>query len=397
MTKKYILGLQHRDQYFIEGERQRLKWIPDADITHDMDQLRADSRPKILMINVFNPGGEFPCQGDYSWVDLIIGMTDEFINVPLPVIYETAKNALNNQNVIFISGGKVEDPTNSNRLYHPLLCWINHVYVNNDYTPSPLPAQKPYKFDVLLGQNRPHRLYLFYKLLEDNLLDSNLVSIWRHGDHSYFDLTRPEIDDHVYEVYKHNPLIEDLVKKYGIMNFYRSPVLDQLELPDLLLPKDDPINYTPATPTSRYCKARPGAVLSMAMDMPIKIFDASWYSIVAETLYLTDELFITEKIGKRLMAKRVFVLFGARGCLEYLRSQGFRTFNGIIDESYDLEPNDRRRFDMAWEQVRLLNTLDPVEVYRQAESVLEHNYNLLPELKNEHLKIRDFIAQWLPT
>jgi hypothetical protein len=92
----------------------------------------------------------------------------------------------------------------------------------------------------------------------------------------------------------------------------------------------------------------------------------------------------------------VFVLFAARGSLEYLRSQGFRTFGNIIDESYDSEPNNRRRFDMAWEQVRLLSTLDPREVYQRANSIIEHNYNLLPTLRNEHLKIRDFIAQWLP-
>jgi hypothetical protein len=222
------------------------------------------------------------------------------------------------------------------------------------------------------------------------------VSIWRHGRHSYYGQTKDELDQSFYNQFRNHPLIRDLVKKYGIVNFYRSPGLDELELPDLILPKDDPINYTPATPTSRFCRARPTVILDMGMDMPVKIFDSAWYSIVAETLYQTAELFITEKIGKRLMAKRVFVLFAAKGCLEYLRSQGFQTFDGIIDESYDSEPDDRRRFDMAWEQVKLLSTLDPVEVYQRADAILEHNYNLLPTLRNEHLKIRDFIAQWLP-
>ena len=396
MTKKYIIGMKYYDAYFLVGEREKLSWILDADHTDDMEKFKADPRPKILMVSAFHPGEKFSVQGDYSWVDLIIAVTNEFVSNPWPTFLDEVKSALNNPNIILISGGKVTDPTGSDRVYSPMVCWINHVYDNNDYTPAPLPTQKPYKFDALLGQNRPHRLYLFYKLMEDNLLDKNLVSIWRHGRHSYYGQTKDELDQSFYNQFRNHPLISDLVKKYGIVNFYRSPGLDELELPDLILPKDDPINYTPATPTSRFCRARPTVILDMGMDMPVKIFDSAWYSIVAETLYQTAELFITEKIGKRLMAKRVFVLFAAKGCLEYLRSQGFQTFDGIIDESYDSEPDDRRRFDMAWEQVKLLSTLDPVEVYQRADAILEHNYNLLPTLRNEHLKIRDFIAQWLP-
>ena len=396
MTKKYILGLLVYDAYFLVGRRENLDWIPDADCTDDMEKFKSDPRPKILMVPAFHPGEKFSVQGDYSWVDLIIAVTSEFIGDPWPVFFTEVQLAMNNPNIILISGGKVIDPTNSDRVYSPLLCWINHVYDNNDYTPSPRPTQKPYQFDALLGQNRHHRLYLFYKLLEDNLLDKNLVSMWRHGKHSYYDCTREELDQQFYDEFKSSRTVGDLVRKHGIANFYRSPGLDELELPDVIYPKDDPINYTPATPTSRFCKARPTVILDMAMDIPIKIYDASWYSIVAETKHLSDELFITEKTAKTILAKRVFVLFAAKGCLEYLRSQGFQTFDGIIDESYDSEPNDRRRFDMAWEQVKLLNTLDPIEVYQRADAILEHNYNLLPTLRNEHLKIRDFIAQWLP-
>jgi hypothetical protein len=33
---------------------------------------------------------------------------------------------------------------------------------------------------------------------------------------------------------------------------------------------------------------------------------------------------------------------------------GFKTFDGIIDESYDLEPNTIKRFEMAFEQMEWL-------------------------------------------
>lgn len=395
MTKKYALGLKYADAYWHEGNRKKLQWIPDAEEIWDMEQFRSDPRPKILMVDCFNPGGDFPCKGDYSWADLIIAVTSEFLGDQFDTILSKARQSLNNQNVIFIVGGKVKTD-NSDRVYHPLVCWISHVFDNNDYTPIPLSEHKPYLFDALLGQNRESRLYVFYKLLEDDLLDKNLVSMFRRGKHHYVNFTKPDLDEMLYNEMLNDPVCGDLVLKHGMVSYYRSSALDELELPDVNWPKNDPINYSPAQPTSRYCRSRPKVILDIGMDMPTKIFDASWYSIVAETKYTGNDVFITEKIGKRFVAKRVFVLFGARGCLAYLRSQGFQTFDNIIDESYDDVLNDRKRFDMAWEQVKLLSTLDPLDVYRRAEPALENNYNLLPTLENEHLKIRDFIAQFLP-
>jgi hypothetical protein len=257
--------------------------------------------------------------------------------------------------------------------------------------PPALPDHRPYLFDAMLGQSKEHRLFVFYKLIEDNLLDKSLVSLWRH-----YDLDKLEIDESLYRQFSNNQVCGDLVKKHGLVNFYRSPGMDLLELPDINVPKDDPIKYTSCQPTERFCKSRPDVVLNMAMDIPTKIYDASWYSIVAETRWESANLFITEKLGKPLYSKRVFVNFGAKDCLAYLRSQGFQTFDGIIDESYDTEPNNRKRFEMAWEQVKLLSTLDPLDVYRRAEPALENNYRLIPTLKNEHLKIREFISQFLP-
>ena len=397
MTKKYALGFVVADSYYFVGQREKLDWIPDAEEIWDMEQFRADPRPKILMVPCFNPGGRFPCNGDYSWVDLILAVTDEFLNsIANDTIMNQAQKALNNQNIIFISGGQSSEMIGSDRAYHPLLCWVSHVYDSSNYMPPALPDHKPYLFDAMLGQSKEHRLFVFYKLIEDNLLDKSLVSLWRHNRHEYFDLDKSEIDRQLYRQFSTHRVCGDLVRKHGLMNFYRSPELNSLELPDINIPKDDPINYTSCQPTERFCKSRPDVVLNMAMDIPTKIYDASWYSIVAETRWESANLFITEKLGKPLWSKRVFVNFGAKGCLAYLKSQGFQTFDGIIDESYDAEPDDRKRFEMAWEQVKLLSTLDPLDVYRRAEPALENNYRLIPTLKNEHLKIREFISRFLP-
>ena len=396
MTKKYALGIIHADSSWRAGNRYNFNWIPDADHIWDLDQLRADPRPKILMISVFNPGGEIYNIGDYSWVDLIIGVSSELCNYNLSQV----QTAVNNQNVIIIAGGAGTALNNPDRTYCPLMYWVSQTFENNNYVPTTLPAQKPYLFDVLLGFNKPHRAYIFYRLFEDGLLDQSLVSIWRLNTLNFQNLSKTEADNTFNQYFLRELETKDFARKYGTLdgrvNFYRSPELDQLELPEVAYPIDDPINYTSMQPTPRRSRDQPANSLYLSQEIPARIYDASWYSIVAETQYNLDRVFITEKTGKALLAKRVFVLFAPQGCLKYLRSQGFQTFDGIIDESYDSEPNNRKRFDQAWEQVRLLSTLDPREVYQRADSILEHNYNLLPTLRNEHLKIRDFIAPWLP-
>ena len=96
-----------------------------------------------------------------------------------------------------------------------------------------------------------------------------------------------------------------------------------------------------------------------------------------------NELFITEKTAKTILAKRVFVLFAAKGCLKYLRSQGFQTFDGIIDESYDRESNTIKRFEMAFKQVEFLAQSSYNNLLDQIQPILEHNHNRLFEYHQE--------------
>ena len=50
------------------------------------------------------------------------------------------------------------------------------------------------------------------------------------------------------------------------------------------------------------------------------------------------------------------------------------TFWDVIDESYDNEINDAKRYNMAFEQVKRLCAMDQEEVYDTIRPVLEHNY-----------------------
>jgi hypothetical protein len=73
----------------------------------------------------------------------------------------------------------------------------------------------------------------------------------------------------------------------------------------------------------------------------------------------------------------LFRSVGTKGSLEYLRSYGFRTFEGIWDESYDQAEDDVRIERIA----SLLQSLDKLsvnakkELFEAAHEVIEHNWN----------------------
>ena len=73
-----------------------------------------------------------------------------------------------------------------------------------------------------------------------------------------------------------------------------------------------------------------------------------------------------------------FVLIAPAGSLAYMREYGFKTFDSVFDESYDLETDDIARLERA---TRLLKDLDNLSLSQRQElhqaclPIVEHNYN----------------------
>jgi hypothetical protein len=112
----------------------------------------------------------------------------------------------------------------------------------------------------------------------------------------------------------------------------------------------------------------------------LSLFDESAESLlylVTETVATGQRLHLTEKTFKPIALGMPFVIVGTKGSLEYLRSYGFRTFEGIWDESYDLAEDDVRIERIA----SLLRSLDELpdtakqELFEAAHKVIEHNWN----------------------
>ena len=109
-------------------------------------------------------------------------------------------------------------------------------------------------------------------------------------------------------------------------------------------------------------------------------FDEAADSLVyvpTETVYFGKRLHITEKTFKAIALEMPFVLVAPAGSLEYMRSYGFRTFDGIIDESYDLETDDIKRIEKVTQLLKDLDNLTVAErqaIHRACLPIVEHNF-----------------------
>ena len=116
---------------------------------------------------------------------------------------------------------------------------------------------------------------------------------------------------------------------------------------------------------------------SASGDIPRCTNDSLWH-IVTETVFYYDKLHLTEKIFKPIVMKQPFMLLGAVGNLAYLKSYGFKTFEGIIDESYDtIQDNDLRTeavvAQIAW--YCALSAEDKRTVIEAIAPIVEYNFH----------------------
>jgi len=122
-----------------------------------------------------------------------------------------------------------------------------------------------------------------------------------------------------------------------------------------------------------------GHRIGISCVVPLTVYNQTNYSIVAETNFDNHYNFYTEKIVKPIMCRRLFIAVSGQHYLKNLRSFGFRTFDGIIDESYDSEPDNHVRWTKAMEQVNWLSQQDPAVIFAQAAEIVEHNHCVMFE------------------
>jgi hypothetical protein len=100
--------------------------------------------------------------------------------------------------------------------------------------------------------------------------------------------------------------------------------------------------------------------------------------VPTETVYFGRRTHITEKTFKAIALEMPFVLVAPAGSLAYLREYGFKTFDSVFDESYDLETDDIIRVEKTVKLLKQLDTLtlkERQQIHRACLPIVEHNYN----------------------
>lgn len=112
----------------------------------------------------------------------------------------------------------------------------------------------------------------------------------------------------------------------------------------------------------------------------------SLFQVIFETRYHSHcGIVLSEKLFKGFLYKTPFIVFGQHGILRTLKEFGFKTFDWLIDESYDYEYDNKKRLNMIFKEVEKLLTTPFEELeqkIKEKESDLEWNRKRVMEFAN---------------
>lgn len=114
------------------------------------------------------------------------------------------------------------------------------------------------------------------------------------------------------------------------------------------------------------------------------------FNIVSETVFDFPYPDFNEKTMQPILAKRPFIMIGPCGNLKCLRSKGFKTFDLVIDESYDEIEDPNKRMHAVMSLVSELNKISQTELNNMLyglKDILLHNFHFLSK------KIKHFTNQ----
>jgi hypothetical protein len=223
----------------------------------------------------------------------------------------------------------------------PWMDWFittTEFYKHNDLLDQLNPNRiNPRVFDILLGWAKPHRQKIYDYVLEKNLTHRVVLT--------YLQDRRLSL---------------------------QKQLADSWIWPNIDIPKNSCLNTITQI---NYQNQQ----IALSQIIPLDIYNYSTYSIVAETNYDNHYSFYTEKIVKPILAERLFIVFSGQHYLRNLRSLGFKTFDGIIDESYDNIEDTELRFQEVFKQMKYLFISPQEEILDKIRPITEYNKKIMLE------------------
>lgn len=310
-------------------------------------------------------------------ISLLIDLSFEPFLKCIDMIYESVvlKYNIDPSQIIFVSNmydasdynKKVADSLNVSPMR---IIWIPTLeFMINSYArrrPSVIPKNtlkiKEYnkKFLNLNRRWRNHRPLLILLLNHFKLLNSGLVSFGPCENHNSWN---------------------------KIMDGLKVSALDNPEMLKIILKNENTISNIPFLYLD---------VKNLSINQPFptdttnKYYEDSYFSLISETTFYNRDTFLnsrflTEKTFKAILCKHPFILVTLPNSLTVLKELGYKTFEPLIDESYDLELDDNKRMMMIVKEVQRLCNLNQKDLnyfLLAVKKITLYNYNVLLSKKN---------------
>jgi hypothetical protein len=120
----------------------------------------------------------------------------------------------------------------------------------------------------------------------------------------------------------------------------------------------------------------------------LKYHANAYCQIVLESQFDVDQsggAFITEKTFKPIKHGQLFFVAGGAGSLQALRDLGYRTFDSVLDNTYDLETNHTQRWIKLYDAIQKAQAQGLHNLYVQCLVDIEHNQQLFLATKLDRL------------
>lgn len=109
----------------------------------------------------------------------------------------------------------------------------------------------------------------------------------------------------------------------------------------------------------------------------------------SDTRYEFKNDYLTEKTARSLSLGMPFIMIGPHNALVRLKNMGFKTFDGFIDERYDVEPDVDKRFEMIKSEILKISKLSINEmesIYKEIYPILIHNRDNIKTIQDNNAK-----------
>jgi hypothetical protein len=322
--------------------------------------LRSGAKIKIL----FYDQEPFITKLAKPYVNVFIADKAHYNDDPLRMHFETVIPNLEQKHILITSeySAEVTDCCSNmkfQKMYYffhgfAALDWYRGYYaINYHKTVVRSYANDFISYNRIIHADRSYRIYFVSKLLEKDLVSKGLIS---------FDVNDQSNLTWRDEILDANSKLSVKSKKHILKNF--SNFNKKLTIDG---------DSIPGNASARI----PIHINVMDPDNGMKNFDSFWH-VVTETVFYYNKLHLTEKIFKPIVSKQPFMLLAAPGNLAYLKRYGFKTFDCVIDESYDDIQDPDQRINAVVDQLNWycnLTDAEKLDVAEKLEPIIEHNFH----------------------